>query len=174
MKIEVLKDALFERFGEEVYDLVNKVYKDFESRLWGDDYERISKKELSDLTAQESIYIAFEGDSLLGVVKYISMNDEEAEFGMLVANPIYRGKGVATQMVSFVEDMARREGKLQMRLEILKPIHEVHEDKERLDKWYTKIGYVQSHKEAFSKMYPHLAPIIKIECDFIVYKKELN
>lgn len=173
MKIEVLKNSLFNQFKEDVYKLVNKVYRDFESRLWGDDYERISQEELIYLSAQGSIYIAHDEGALLGVVKYLSMNEIEAEFGMLVTNPLYRGKGVASKMVSFVEKKAREEGRLQMRLEILKPVNEIHEDKERLDKWYTKIGYIESHKEAFSTMYPHLAPIIKIECDFVVYKKKL-
>ncbi len=101
------------------------------------------------------------------------MNEEESEFGMLVTDYKYRGKGVASSLVKHVEDLARKSGKKRIRLEILKPVDEVHEDKERLDQWYSKIGYVLSHKEPFEVMYPHLSPIIKIPCDFLVYYKEL-
>ncbi len=43
MKIIQLDSSCSQELKEDMYSLVNRVYKDFESRLWGDDYERVSK-----------------------------------------------------------------------------------------------------------------------------------
>jgi dTDP-4-amino-4,6-dideoxy-D-galactose acyltransferase len=172
--IFIVDNSISEENRVEIYNMVNSVYKLFEADLWGDDYERISLNDLNTLIDQGSIAICVnENEVIVGVVKIILMDDEIGEFGMLVTKPSERGAGIASQLVSFSEEYVKSKGRIRMRLEILKPTSGHYPDKEKLDKWYSKIGYRMVSKEPFEKMYPKQAPKIKMECDFLVYLKDL-
>jgi GNAT superfamily N-acetyltransferase len=153
--------------------LINEVYDEAESGMWKRKGTRTSRAEVERLLRAQSLLLAKIDGVLVGSVNVKLMGEGVGEFGMLVADREYRGKGIGSALVKRAERWAREHACHTMRLEILTPRHWTHPSKEFLRQWYSRIGYVPQTTEPFESMYPELVPELATECDFTVWHKSL-
>jgi len=155
-------------------DLVNEVYAVAEAGMWQPSATRTDAAEVERLLRAGSLIVAELDGELVGVVKTELMGDGVGEFGILVADPKQRGKGLGTALVAAAEQWARDAGCHTMRLELLAPRGWSHPGKEFLREWYTRIGYVPQRTEPFEAGYAHLVPRLATPCDFTIWHKPLR
>jgi GNAT superfamily N-acetyltransferase len=154
--------------------LVNEVYAVAERGMWVGGAARSSAAEFAGLTRAGQIAVARVGAEIAGCIRIRRLDDRVAEFGMLAAAPAHRGIGVGRELVRFAECRAVAEGRNLMQLELLVPRDWSHPSKERLDAWYTRIGYRVVRTGSIDEAYPHLAPLLATPCRFVIYHKEIG
>jgi len=154
-------------------DLINDVYDDAESGMWKRNGVRTNPAEVERLLRAQALILAEIDGALGGSVKVNLMRDGVGEFGMLVADRKYRGKGIGSALVKHAEKWARERACHTMRLELLTPRHWTHPSKDFLRQWYARIGYAPQTTEPLESMYPELVPELATECDFTVWYKSL-
>ncbi|MEV8614944.1 GNAT family N-acetyltransferase [Amycolatopsis sp. NPDC051373] len=157
----------------EVATLVNAVYATAEAGLWAGDADRTSAAEVAGLVAAGEIAVARQAGRVVGCVRVRTVADGVGEFGLLAAAPQLQGAGIGRELVRFAEDRCRALGRRRMQLELLVPRSFTHPSKEFLAAWYTRLGYRLEEKSTIEEAYPHLAPLLATECDFLVYRKDL-
>ena len=154
-------------------DLINDVYDDAESGMWKRNGVRTNPAEVERLLRAQALILAEIDGALGGSVRVNLMRDGVGEFGMLVADRKYRGKGIGSALVKHAEKWARERECHTMRLELLTPRHWTHPSKDFLRQWYAKIGYAPQTTEPLESMYPELVPELATECDFTVWHQSL-
>jgi GNAT superfamily N-acetyltransferase len=154
-------------------DLINEVYDDAESGMWKRKGVRTNPAEVERLLRAQALILAEIDGGLGGSVKVNIMPDGVGEFGMLVADRKYRGKGIGSALVKHAEKWARERACHTMRLELLTPRHWTHPSKDFLRQWYARIGYAPQTTEPLESTYPELAPELATDCDFTVWHKSL-
>ena len=161
----------------EISDLINQVYAVAEDGMWtvvGEEpAPRTSAKEVQSLLDQGRLLLAKEEETIIGSVCVQLLSPKLAEFGMLVADRAYRGRGLGRQLVLAAEEYGRNNGALHMQLELLTPKSWVHPVKDFLHKWYTRIGYIPIKREPFEQSYAHLSAQLATPCNFTIYHKKL-
>jgi ubiquinone/menaquinone biosynthesis C-methylase UbiE/GNAT superfamily N-acetyltransferase len=158
---------------KEIAELINEVYVAAERGLWTDGATRTTVDEVADLTRAGEIAVARVRGRIVGCVRVRRLDDRTGEFGMLAADPAYRGVGVGRELVRFAERRCRADGLGAMQLELLVPRGWTHPTKELLAAWYTRIGYRVARTGTIDEAYPALAPLLATPCDFVIYRKEL-
>ena len=166
----------------ELTGLVNRVYAVAEEGLWVDGATRTSVDEMAALITAGEIVVARDdrehgdnGDArIVGCVRIQQVDEATGEFGMLVADPERRSKGIGRDLVGFAEDWFRGRGVPTMQLELLVPREWTHPTKTFLDAWYTRLGYRPVRTGRIDDDYPHLAPLLATPCDFVTYHKPLT
>ena len=93
---------------------------------------------------------------------------------MLVANPIYKGKGVGSVLVSFAEQIASNHNATIMQLELLVPTEFEHPDKVFLHDWYSRIGYKKIAEHDVDYVHAGLSKLLKTGCVAKIYQKKLT
>jgi GNAT superfamily N-acetyltransferase len=159
---------------KQLSDLINEVYDDAESGMWKRSGTRTNPGEVECLLSNQALILAEIDGRLVGAVNVNLMNDGIGEFGMLVADLHYRGKGIGSALVARAEHWARDMACHTMRLELLTPRHWTHPSKEFLKQWYSRIGYKPQATEPFEILHPELVPALATECDFTVWHKSLT
>lgn len=161
--------------AEAITNLVNKIYLDAERNMYKENSTRIAQNVVEAYINAGLLGIAFTNGKLSGVIKTKVMKDkpDTFNFGMFAVDYDFRGEGIGQALVDFVEKKAKSEGAKYMQLEILRPLNFVDADKERLKKWYTKIGYQFQEGILFQNVYPQHFHKFKTEVIFDVYLKEL-
>jgi GNAT superfamily N-acetyltransferase len=154
-------------------NLINEVYDGAESGMWKRKGTRTNPAEVERLLRAQALILAEIDGVLVGSVNVNLMVDGVGEFGMLVADRKYRGKGIGSALVKHAERWARQHACRTMRLEILTPRHWTHPSKDFLRQWYCRIGYAPQTTEPFESMHPELMPDLATECDFTVWHKSL-
>jgi GNAT superfamily N-acetyltransferase len=154
--------------------LINAVYDDAESGMWRRLGTRTTPGEVERLLRNQALILAELDGKLVGAVNVNLMNGGIGEFGMLVADPKHRGKGIGSALVARAEQWARDMACHTMRLELLTPRNWTHPSKEFLKQWYSRIGYTPQTTEPFEILHPELIPELATECDFTVWHKSLN
>jgi GNAT superfamily N-acetyltransferase len=162
------------RLVDELTGLVNDVYATAESGLWRGGATRTTPSELAEMIRAEQIAIATRDGQIAGSIRIHDVADDASEFGMLVAAPDQRGKGVGRALVAFAERHSRERGLRAIRLELLLPRAWRHPSKEFLKAWYGRIGYRPVSTGAVHHAHPHLAPLLATPCDLAVYEKPLG
>ncbi len=154
--------------------LINDIYAAEEAGMWKETTSgRVVAAEVGVFLEKEQLFFAFVDDELVGSVKIDVIDDETLEFGMLVANPAYRGIGIGRELVNTVEQYARDQGFKKMMLELLTPQDWVNPGKEFLKEWYSRLGYVPGKTIPFAQEFPRRAKDFACACDFTVWIKEL-
>jgi GNAT superfamily N-acetyltransferase len=153
--------------------LINRVYEVAEQGLWQSGCTRTSQGEVRTMLAEGQLILAELDGAIAGSVSVERITPACAEFGMLVAAPELRGRGVGTALVNAAETWARAHGYRIMQLALLTPRAWRHPSKEFLKGWYGRIGYVPGTLEAFELRYPALAGQLATPCDFTVWSKPL-
>ena len=154
-------------------DLVNDVYDDSESGMWKRKGIRTNPAEVDRLLRARALILAELDEVLVGSVNVNLMSGGVGEFGMLVADPDHRGKGIGTALVGHAENWAREMACHTMRLELLTPRNWSHPSKEFLKMWYSRIGYKPQATEPFEILHPELVRELATECDFTTWHKSL-
>jgi GNAT superfamily N-acetyltransferase len=80
-------------------DLINEVYDDAESGMWKRKGTRTNPAEVERLLRAQALILAEIDGVLVGSVNVNLMSDGVGEFGMLVADNKYRGKGIGSALV---------------------------------------------------------------------------
>ena len=155
-------------------DLINEVYDEAESGMWKRKGTRTNPAEVERLLRAQALILAEIDGALCGSVKVNLMRDGVGEFGMLVADRKYRGKGIGSALVKHAEKWARERACHTMRLELLTPRHWTHPSKDFLRQWYARMGYQPQAPESFELQHPELVPELATECDFTVWHKSLG
>ena len=163
----------------ELTGLVNRVYAVAEEGLWVDGATRTNEDEMAALITAGEIVVArehadVEDAQIVGCVRIQEIDEATGEFGMLVADPDRRGKGIGRDLVGFAEDWFRGRGVPTMQLELLVPREWTHPTKAFLDAWYSRLGYRPVRTGRIDDDYPHLAPLLATPCDFVIYHKPLR
>jgi GNAT superfamily N-acetyltransferase len=159
---------------ERLCNLINEVYDEAESGMWKRTGTRTNPAEVERLLRAQALILAEIDGVVVGSVNVNLMGLGVGEFGMLVADRNYRGRGIGSALVQHAESWAREHACHTMRLEILTPRHWTHPSKEFLRQWYSRIGYAPETTEPFESMYPKLVPELATECDFTVWHKSLD
>ena len=154
--------------------LVNRVYEQAEAGLWADGAQRTTAAEVAELVADGQVATARAGDRIVGAVRLQPLDPDVAEFGMLAADPEWRGLGVGRDLVAFVEARAAASGRSNMQLELLVPRDWTHPSKEFLRAWYGRLGYREVRTTHLEELYPDLAPLLATPCDLGVYRKPIG
>jgi ribosomal protein S18 acetylase RimI-like enzyme len=157
-----------------VTELVNSVYATAEAGLWVDGTTRTTATVMAGLVAAGEIAVARTDGRLVGAVRVHRLATGVGEFGMLVADPGYRGRGVGRELVGFAERRSREQGVAAMQLEVLVPREWSHPSKEFLKAWYSRIGYRRVRTGRIEASHPDLAPHLATPCDVVVYHKALT
>jgi GNAT superfamily N-acetyltransferase len=160
---------------QQLTDLVNDVYAVAEKGLWQDGTPRTTTTEVAGLVAAGEIAVArAAGGRIVGSVRLRRVAPDTAEFGMLVAAPDQRGRGIGRALVAFAERTSREQGLRAIRLELLVPRHWRHPGKDFLAAWYGRIGYPVVRLGRIDDAHPHLAPFLATPCDVEVREKSLG
>ncbi len=155
--------------------LINEIYATEEAGMWKETTAgRVVADEISAYLENQQLFFAFVGNELVGSVKIDVIDAETMEFGMLVANPAFRGMGIGRELVKAVENHARTAGFKKMMLELLTPKDWVNPSKEFLKKWYTRIGYVPGKTIPFEQEFPRRKHEFACPCVFTVWLKDLT
>jgi GNAT superfamily N-acetyltransferase len=154
-------------------DLINRVYAVAESGLWIDGSARTSAVEVAKLVRDGEIAVAAHDGEIVGAVRLQDVAEDVAEFGMLVADPEQRGRGIGRELLDFAEGAARERGMRAMQLELLVPREWSHPSKEFLRDWYGRRGYRLVRTGRLDEAYPQLAPLLATPCDFEIHHKPL-
>ena len=156
-----------------VTELTNEVYAIAEEGLWTAGATRTTVDEIVALTRAGEIAVARLNGRVVGSVRVQRLDERTGEFGMLAADPAYRGLGVGRELVRFAERRSSDAGLRDMQLELLVPRGWSHPSKVFLDQWYTRMGYRVTRTGAIEEAYPALAPLLATPCDFMIYRKPL-
>jgi GNAT superfamily N-acetyltransferase len=111
---------------------------------------------------------------IVGSVRLHDIAEDVSEFGLLVAAPEERGRGVGRALLDFVERDGRERGLRAIQLELLSPREWAHPSKEFLREWYGRRGYGLIRTERPEVRYPQLAALLATPCDLEIREKELR
>ncbi|GBG29299.1 Hypothetical Protein FCC1311_055212 [Hondaea fermentalgiana] len=178
------QDAENEVVVDALVTIINAAYSRGEEGMWRNPAtERTNPEEVKKLLLAEELILIFskeddeEDETILGSVMckapFKKDNEELAELGMLAVAENATGLGLGSQLIEAAETHARSKGCTIMRLEILSPAEYVHPFKQRLHKWYCRLGYEPGPVEDFKESYPALADLLAVKCKFQVYHKPL-
>ncbi len=150
-------------------DIVNAAYEEGEAGLWLPGHVRVTATAIARCIARGELAAAHADARVVGCVRVLP-----GELGLLAVAPDATGRGVGGALVAFAEETARARGADAMRLELLVPRVGTHPAKERLHKWYTRLGYRVVGRAEFGSAYPEIAPRLGVPCDLVVYEKSLG
>jgi GNAT superfamily N-acetyltransferase len=155
-------------------EIVNAAYDEGEAGLWQPGHRRVSVASVGRLIERGELAAAYDDGRPLGCVRIARIDAHTGELGLLAAAPEATGRGVGRALVGFAEETARGRGAGAMRLELLVPRDGVHPAKERLQAWYTRLGYRVTGRDDFAVAYPDAAPWLVVPCDLLTYSKPLG
>lgn len=159
---------------DELCQLINQVYTTSEGEFWKEGHLRTDVEHLAQLIAAGELLIAIIDDVVVGCVEFRMQTGSTGIFQMLVTDPNYRGRGIASKMVTELEQLLIQKGAKRLRLELLVPLGWEHGDKQMLHDWYTRIGFRKQRVIPFESMYPSAKEDLVAPCEFVVYIKLLH
>jgi len=120
---------------EDFKEIAEILMKESSKRPYNEKYTlRTAIKEIINFSKNE-LYVAVNKKEIIGFIasNITSDNKKKAYIDELWLRPVYRGKGVGTTLVSFIEDLYKRKG--------VKIIRLVAKKNARAFKFYKKIRY---------------------------------
>jgi hypothetical protein len=75
--------------------------------------------------------------------------------------------------VRSAEELMRSRGATTMQLELLVPKGRVHPEKDRLRRWYGRLGYRVVRTAPVEQVAAHLAPHLAVPCECPIFRKPL-
>jgi GNAT superfamily N-acetyltransferase len=132
-------------------------YAETEVNIWGENYTRCPLDEYKTLLDQGEIIIAWLDGQIVGSIHVYPVTHNRYGFGLLNADFSLGGQGIGSGLVEQAEKHAKQNGAKLMQLEILRPKVELLAEKERLKKWYTRLGYKLVSTGDFTELKPDKA-----------------
>lgn len=160
---------------ELVSNLINTVYENSEREFWPTDgsYSRTTIEEISSFIEKEELIIAQVGTEIIGTVHIYPIDNKTLGFGMLTSSLNYRKKGIGNLLLIAVESYAKSNNFNKIQLELLKPVSFKHPEKEYLEQWYIRKGYVFEETITHEKLYFKQATMLKFPCKFDIFIKHI-
>lgn len=152
--------------------LVNDAYEQAERGLWRPGVARTSLEETALAVSLGEVVVASLDGQLTGTVRTRLHDVETGWFGALAIGEAFAGRGVGSQVVSFVEANARDAGMKFMRLEVLAP-HSAHPHIDWLTRWYQSLGYVEFERSSLADVEPSAVPFLVAPCEVALLRKPL-
>lgn len=154
--------------------LINEVYTISEGPLWVKGHLRTTQEGVQHLLSGGHLLLASIEGELCGCIEvHVDKALRRGSFGMLTADPVFRGQGLGSKLVTAAEQHAKASGCDTMQLELLIPRNFDHPDKVFLHSWYTRIGYVQDRVMDLLEKHPEKQGKLITPCDLTVYLKSL-
>ncbi|KAK7429805.1 hypothetical protein QQZ08_003650 [Neonectria magnoliae] len=155
--------------------IVNTVYNWAEGDIFLPSYERTSSTEIAQLLRHGHLAVAYlnSTDEPVGCVLVKLLSPERGDFGMLALDEQHRGAGLGRLMVDFAEDECRRRGCSIMQLELIVPTTYQHAGKQRMEGWYTRMGYKVVKLGSFNDEYPELGKMLAGPVEYKIFEKSL-
>ncbi len=154
--------------------IVNHAFATSEKGLWQQDSERTTIDEFTDFIKNGEIAAAKLNGQIVGCVHVRQVDKYTGGFGMLAVDSNYQGQGIASQLVYFAEQRFQKQQFSKIQLELLMPKRDEHPAKEMLKNWYEQIGYQRVSSESFEDSYAHLAQMLAIPCELVIFQKALT
>ncbi len=158
-----------------ITNLINTVYENSEREFWPTDgsYSRTTIDEISSFVEKEELIVAKEANEIVGTVHVYPINSTTLGFGMLTVSLQHRKKGIGNVLLKAVEVFAKTNKFSKIQLELLKPLHFKHQEKEFLEKWYCKNNYELTESITHENLYFKQATMLKFPCKFDIFTKTI-
>jgi GNAT superfamily N-acetyltransferase len=156
---------------EQLTAMINAAYAAGEHGMWRPGTPRVFESEVRALLDAGELIIVHRDGELAGCVRVHALDAATGELGLLSA--ARRDSGVGSELVTLAEAWAHDRGLARMRLQLLVPRTGTHPFKERLDAWYSRLGYRVIARHDFADEWPEPARLLTAPCDLVVYEKAL-
>jgi GNAT superfamily N-acetyltransferase len=153
--------------------IINGAYAVGEAGLWLEGATRTGPTEIAEAICSGGVLVATLEGRLAGCAYVRPLDPATADLGLLATAPEQWGSGVGRELVRSAEELMRSRGATTMQLELLVPKESVHPEKERLRRWYTRLGYRVARSASFEQVAAHLAPQLAAPCEFLIFRKPL-
>jgi GNAT superfamily N-acetyltransferase len=167
-------DAREPRLVERLVRLINDAYALGEAGLWLEGAWRTEPGEIAEAIRSGGMLTATDEGKLVGCAYVRPLDGATGDVGLLAAAPEEWGTGVGRELMRAAEDRMGSEGFTSMQVELLVPTEWVHEEKERLLSWYTRLGYRFVRRAPFEEVAGHLASQLATPCEFLILRKSLE
>ncbi len=152
--------------------LVNAAYEQAERGLWRPGVARTTLEETATAITRGELAMASADGQMTGTVRTRFLDVDTGWFGALAVGGAFAGRGVGSQVVSFVEAIACGRGAKFMQLEVLAP-QGPHPHVDWLTRWYQSLGYVEVERCSLAEVEPSAVPFLLTPCDVTVMRKPL-
>jgi GNAT superfamily N-acetyltransferase len=159
---------------ERLVGVINEAYAVGEEGLWVDGWVRITRGEVEEAVRSGGMLAATVDGEIAGAAFVRPIDATTADLGLVSVTPDHWGTGVGGEIVRAAEDFVRGQGVTTMQLELLVPQEWVHPHKDRLRRWYIRLGYAAVGKATFEQVATHLASQLATPCEFLVFRKGLK
>ena len=162
----------------DIVDLINEAYEFGESGLWISGKKRVrNEEEVRELLKRGRVIIVVtpgKQEKIVGVVCVKSADKNTGMISMLSCHKDYLSQGVGNTLVESAEQLSKELGFKEVRMMLFQPKYFKHPFKERLRKWYTKLGYTSGQPEPIPKdIMDIVRPLFAVECEMTVFCKQL-
>ncbi|GEM_PF-672360 len=154
--------------------LINESYELEEAGFWKPNHQRITIDELRSLVSKGEIIIATDNCQIVGGCRINVLDSTRGEMCMLCVRDDYRGKGLMSQLINFMENTFREKKLTTSCIEILKPTTWTHPKKEQFISYYESNGYVSTGIADFLDYYPDAKESLATPVEFYLMEKDLT
>lgn len=153
--------------------IINRAYKTAETGLWKKGMTRTNGEEMMTFAESGELLGLYANDKLIGSVRLTQIDNQLGGIGMLAVDEAYHGHGYGKALIAAAENVWQRAGvdRIQMELLVAKSGH--YPAKERLEKWYERIGYKAVERREVVDIFPPLANMLAVPSEFIIFQKEI-
>jgi GNAT superfamily N-acetyltransferase len=166
-------DARDAALVEDVARIINRAYAAGEAGLWIEGATRTEPGEVAQSIRSGGMLAATLEGRLVGCAYVRPLDADTADLGHVSVAPDQWGRGIGGELVRSAEELMGSRGMTTMQLELLVPKGWVHQEKDRLHGWYTRLGYRVVRSAPFEEVAAHLAPELAGPCEFLVFRKRL-
>jgi GNAT superfamily N-acetyltransferase len=157
----------------ELVRIVNEAYAVGEAGLWLEGTTRTEASEIGETIRSGEMLAATVEGRLVGCAYVRQLDADTADVSLVSAALDRWGTGIGRELMRSAEDLMRSRGVTTMQLELLVPKGWIHPEKERLRRWYERLGYRVVRSAPFEQVAAHLAPQLATPCEFLVFRKSL-
>lgn len=165
-------------FINKLVAIINAVYHETDAGIFIDGYERTTPGQVACLLGNQELATAIlksgspgSPNEPIGCVLVKTILPKTGMFGLLALEPKQRGGGVGKRLAVFAEEHCQRLGCTRMQLELLVPTGFKHPFKERLEAWYTRMGYAMTRVGSYEEEYPELGKLLAVPVEYRIYEK---
>jgi GNAT superfamily N-acetyltransferase len=166
-------EASDERLVGELARIVNAAYGVGEAGLWVEGATRVEPGEIAEAIRSGGMLAASRDGRLVGCAHVRPLDADAADLGLISVAPDQWGGGAGGELVRFAEELMRSGGVTTMQLELLVPKGWVHPHKERLCRWYTRLGYRIVRTAPYEEVPAPPASQLAAPCEFLIFRKPL-
>jgi GNAT superfamily N-acetyltransferase len=158
---------------EELVRLVNGAYAVGEAGLWLEGTPRTKPAEIAESIRSGGMLAATLDGRIVGCAYVRPLDAGTADLSLISVAPDHWGSGIGRELVHSAEELTRSRAVTAMQLELLVPRGWVHPEKDRLRRWYTRLGYRVARSAPVEQVAAHLASRLAAPCEFLIFRRRL-